>query len=244
MIGVSRLALGPVLLVQGRRVRRLALRLPEAAGPRDGVEGDAAAGEPMRLLVIGDSSAAGVGVAHQHEAVAQPAAVALAARTGRPVAWRLIAQSGIDTAGALALVAQHDLGPADVVVFALGVNDVTAQRVGPGFVTAYAALVDHVLERTGARFALVNGVPPMHVLSALPQPLRWYLGRCAARNDGLLAQWVRDRPHFDFLPLHWAARAEALARDGFHPGAAQYQAWAGLIAERAAVRLAQRGAAA
>ncbi|KAB0649370.1 SGNH/GDSL hydrolase family protein, partial [Burkholderia diffusa] len=53
-------ALGPLLLMQGRRVRRVTPRLAEAAGPRDGTAGD---GPPLRVLVLGDSAAAGVGVA-------------------------------------------------------------------------------------------------------------------------------------------------------------------------------------
>jgi lysophospholipase L1-like esterase len=238
VIGASRLALAPVLLVQGRRVRRLALRLPEADGPRDGIEGAATGDAPLRLLVVGDSTAAGVGVATQHEAIAQPAAAALAARTGRPVAWQLVARSGVDTRGALELVRRAELAPADVVLVCLGVNDVTAQRVGAAFVTDYAALVLHLQSRTGARHVLVNGVPPMHVLPTLPQPLRWYLGRCAARNDRLLAAWARTRPDLVFLPLDWAARPEALAADGFHPGPSQYARWATLVAEQAAARLA------
>jgi len=42
-IWIYKMLLGPVLLVQGRRMRRTALRLPEAAGERAGVvalEGD------------------------------------------------------------------------------------------------------------------------------------------------------------------------------------------------------------
>ncbi|EKS9872121.1 SGNH/GDSL hydrolase family protein, partial [Burkholderia cepacia] len=41
-------ALGPLLFAQGRYVRRVTPRLPEAAGPRDGVAGD---GPPLRVLV-------------------------------------------------------------------------------------------------------------------------------------------------------------------------------------------------
>lgn len=73
------LLLGPLLLWQGRRVRATALRLPEAAGPRT------AEGSALRLLIVGDSSAAGVGAAHQDEALAGRLAQALAARLGRPV---------------------------------------------------------------------------------------------------------------------------------------------------------------
>ena len=78
MLILGKLLLGPLLLAQARRLRKTALRLPEAAGPRSGVEFPALraalVAEPLRLLVVGDSSAAGVGVDHQEQALAQPLA--------------------------------------------------------------------------------------------------------------------------------------------------------------------------
>ena len=62
MLAICKYALGPVLLAQGLRMRRVALRLPEAAGPREGRVGEPR-GRPLRLLFLGDSSAGGVGVA-------------------------------------------------------------------------------------------------------------------------------------------------------------------------------------
>ena len=63
---LARLLLAPILLAQGRRVRQIALALPEATGPREGVSG---VGLPLRLLVLGDSAAAGGGAATQTEAL-------------------------------------------------------------------------------------------------------------------------------------------------------------------------------
>src|SRR5689334_20066239 len=60
------IALVPLLALQGRRVRRVTPRLPEPPGPRAGLAGD---GPPLRLLILGDSSAAGVGAPSQDEAL-------------------------------------------------------------------------------------------------------------------------------------------------------------------------------
>ena len=49
------LLLAPWLIWQGRKVRKNTLRLPEAAGPREGQQGS---GTSLRLLVLGDSAAA------------------------------------------------------------------------------------------------------------------------------------------------------------------------------------------
>lgn len=82
---LAKLLLAPLLIWQGRRVRATALRLPEAAGERS-LDGGA-----LRLLIVGDSSAAGVGAAHQDEALAGCLARSLAAQLGRPVGWQLVA---------------------------------------------------------------------------------------------------------------------------------------------------------
>ena len=60
-------SIGALMFIQGILVRRRAVELPEAKGPRAGIVGK---GKPLRLLVIGDSSAAGVGVNTQDEAIA------------------------------------------------------------------------------------------------------------------------------------------------------------------------------
>lgn len=219
----GKILFGPILLLQGRRVRRTTLRLPEAAGPRDGIAGETFQVEPLHLLVVGDSSAAGVGVDEQADALAQPLALALSHSLQRPVAWQLRAQSGVDTAEACALLA--DLRLADVLVSVLGVNDVTAQHGPQRFIDDYRRLLDRVRAEATAPLFFACGLPPMHLLPALPQPLRWYLGACATRLDHALQAWIAATPGAHFFSLRWGQGGE-VARDGFHPGPAQYRNWA------------------
>lgn len=241
MLTLYKALLGPVLLIQGRRLRRTALRLPEAAGPRSGVEGCAALSPPLRILVIGDSSAAGVGVDEQAEALAQPVARLLATRTGRPVAWQLVAKSGVNTSEARVLLSHAELGPADFLVTALGTNDVTSQRAPARFLEDYARLIEDMRRRTGAVGLVVTGLPPLRILPAAPHPLRWYLGRYAARLDGLLEAWVGLDSTARYVSLEWAAKPKEMARDRFHPGHGQYRFWAELVAERIMALLAHKG---
>ena len=226
---LGKILLGPILLFQGKRVRRTALRLPEAAGLRMGVEGANFDGLALRLLVVGDSSAAGVGVERQEQALAQPLAQELAKRLARPVAWQLIAKSGIDTTETMGLLEAEAPQPADVLVTALGVNDVTGQRSGEHFVGDYGRMLDTVRKRAGISLFVANGLPPMHLLPALPQPLRWYLGQYAFRLDHALQRWIAGMPDARYLSLHWGEGGD-VARDGFHPGPLQYRRWAKKLA--------------
>ncbi len=59
--------LAPILIFQGKSVRKNTLRLPEASGQRKGIQGS---GETnIRILIIGDSASAGVGIDRQANAL-------------------------------------------------------------------------------------------------------------------------------------------------------------------------------
>ncbi|MBQ0946285.1 SGNH/GDSL hydrolase family protein [Ideonella sp. 4Y16] len=235
---LAKLALGPLLIAQGRQVRRQALRLPEAAGPRSGVAGEGAA--RWRLLVLGDSSGAGVGVAHQDQALAAPLAAALAARLGGAVAWRLLATTGHTAADALQALREAELAPADLLVTALGVNDAVGQTRPQRFVATLDAIHAEAQARCGVRCTLHSALPPMGRFPLLPQPLRWVMGRDAARLDAALARHVAGRSDRRHVPLP-AVPAGPLdgwvAEDGFHPGPRGYPAWAQALAEAGAAVL-------
>jgi lysophospholipase L1-like esterase len=224
----TKLALGPVLLPQAAWLRRTSLRLPEAPGAREGEIGQ---GETrLRLLVLGDSSAAGVGLADQAQGLALPLAHKLSERLQGAVSWQLVARTGVNTGEARELVAQTTLRPADVVVTALGVNDVSSQNSAQKFVEQTALLWSEVKQRSGARWAVLSGLPPMHLLSAVPQPLRWYLGRYAAWLDGAVRRWSEEQG-LGHCALQWAADPAMLSHDGFHPGPALYPLWTDRLAE-------------
>lgn len=66
LLSILKIVLAPVLAVQGRQVKKNTPRLPEAKGPRKGIQENG--GKQIRLLILGDSAAAGVGVDHQDHA--------------------------------------------------------------------------------------------------------------------------------------------------------------------------------
>lgn len=214
-------ALAPVLVAQGLVVRRRALRLPEAAGPRAGTSGR---GPRLGLLVLGDSAAAGVGAATQDEALVGRLRDRLARR--HRVDWRLVATTGHTAADALAALAALDAFRVDLAVTSVGVNDVVARTPLRRFRRTAGDLVEG-LRRRGAGGIVLSGVPPMGRFPLLPQPLRGVLGARATELDAVLAEVARERGAVH-LPMRFAAGLgpEHMAPDGFHPGPAIYRAWA------------------
>lgn len=234
------LPLAPLLLWQGRRVRRVTPRLPEATGPRAGRR--PGQGAPLRLLVVGDSSAAGVGVTRSSQALIGQLLDQLAAQTARPLVWRVVARTGVTTEEARALLEASPAEPFDVAVVALGVNDVTALHPARRWRAAVARLQTTLIQRHQVKAVLWSGLPPMHRFPALPQPLRAVLGLHARGLDQELAHFCRSAGKGAVRTMHVSMpdlQAQGfIAADGFHPGRAAYRLWAQTLAP---VVLAQAG---
>lgn len=216
--------LAPLLLKQGKQVRKQALRLPEPAGSRKGSEGK---GAPLRLLILGDSAAAGVGVNNQKEALSGRLVSELSQR--HTVHWQLWAQTGHTTADALVNLFLREPQLFDVVVVSLGVNDVTGHTDVGSFLRQQYALVRRLRHDFGAKLVLLNEVPPMDQFPALPQPLRWYMGVRAKLLNQLLEQVAAEQENCEILRVSYTQQGKSaedfMARDGFHPGFEGYKLW-------------------
>jgi len=213
-------ALAPILIAQAWHVRRVTPRLAEPSGARTGAAGS---GPPLRLLIAGDSSAAGVGVASQRDALSGQLGPALEALFA--LYWGLEARTGFTVKNLLDHLKSIRPEPFDVALLCVGVNDVTAHTAERNWLARHAALIELLSDRFGVGHVIFSGLPPMHVFPALPQPLRWYLGARAARLDAALDELVRRDARCEMLRVAFPLQAAFMAADGFHPGAAAYRLW-------------------
>jgi lysophospholipase L1-like esterase len=227
------IGLAPVLLCQGFYVRRVTPKLPEADGLRQGETGS---GPLLRLLLIGDSAAAGVGASTQEQALIGNIVANLA--DNFRVQWALHARTGETTRSALKWLAEIPWrSPAansvpTAIVVSLGVNDVTSNRLLVKWLADLAKLRGLLQTKFGATQVIFSGVPPMHRFPALPQPLRWYLGARARRFDQALRSWAENCAGCDYLQAPDSDYAGMMASDGFHPGPAMYALWGAAVARR------------
>lgn len=215
------LPIAPLLLLQGLYVRKVTPRLPEAAGARSGETG---AGPPLRLLILGDSAAAGVGAETQQQALAGQLVERLAG--DYRLSWQLWAVNGRTSGQCLTLLEQHAAEPFDSVLISLGVNDLTGGRSLKKWLHQQSLLTELLLGKFSARHIIFTPLPPMQHFPALPQPLRWVLGARAKQFNRSLQGFVTTRPHCSLLAFELPMQAEFIASDGFHPSATTYGLWA------------------
>lgn len=224
---LARAPLLPVLVAQAVAVRRNALILPEPPGARSGRIGR---GDPLRVLIAGDSSAAGVGAPAQDEALSGQLARALAPHF--KLSWRLEAATGATTKATIASLSQMAAEPFDIAVLALGVNDVTRMVSRRKWSGQQRALHGLLRERFGVRRIYASGLPPMGLFPLLPQPLRWVLGAHSARLDGALAGIAAQSDMVSHIPFDFPHQARFFAEDGYHPSPVAYTHWGGVLKKR------------
>jgi lysophospholipase L1-like esterase len=244
----AKLLLSPMLVAQATLARSRQPRLPEPEGARQGVaQPPTAAPQPgkkrkaaapvLRLLVVGDSSAAGVGVAHQTQALAPQLAQCVAEQTGAAVHWQLLAQSGLTTAQANDMLHGAVHTAADLVVVLTGVNDVVDQVPSAQAVQARDVLANRLRNAKGVQHVVFAPLPPVHQFPALPQPLRWVAGADAQRHNRALAGWAHTRSDVSCVDMSMPLNRGVMAADGFHPGEPVYRYCAGAIAEHIATQV-------
>ena len=171
---LSTFALLPVIVIQGVKVRKNTPRLLEASGDRDGLIGQ---GQPLSLLILGDSAAAGVGVETQQDALS--GAIISQLKTEYTLHWKLHAKTGHTTKQVYQAIQQLEPKKYDVVVTSVGVNDVTKLISAKTWIKQQKQLFTQIQNHFQPKLIIVSGVPPMQHFPALPNPLAWLFGQYA-----------------------------------------------------------------
>lgn len=213
----------PLAMLQGLWVLQRTPRLPAPDGTagRIGV----GLGTAWRVVGLGDSIMAGMGVREQCNSLTATYARLLQGRLQRDVEWQVHGLNGATSTAVL-----HKVAPgapaANVYLVSVGVNDATRGVSPTRFARNLHGLADLLQRKSPGATILFGGVPPMECFPALPWPLNSVLAR-RARELQRAAQEVAARQErmlcFEFPS---AMPVEQFAADGFHPAEAACQRWA------------------
>lgn len=219
----------PVYVWQGVGVRLRVRRLLPAPGARSGrIEGE---GPELRLLVVGDSSAAGVGLADLEQGFAAQLARQLSRRTGRRVFYRT---AGFNSAISDELrdhVLPH-IEPRDWthVFISVGTNDIKNFRSARAWKKGFGGL----LYALGARFPQSrlywSNVMLMTRVPALP-PLLGRILEARARLLNRVGDTLCAERGATAIPRMLDFGSDAFCDDGFHPSASGMTAWSAHVAD-------------
>jgi lysophospholipase L1-like esterase len=214
-----------LLLGQAKLARRV-VGPPSATPPvGDGLYGSAG-GEPLTLALLGDSSAAGLGVQETWQTPGVLLATGLADAAGRPVQLVTAARVGARSADLVQQIEQVRPHHPDVVVVMIGANDVTS-RTRPSEAVEHLGRAVRRL-RAGGVEVVVCTCPDLGTVEPILQPLRlvarvWSRQMAAAQTIAVVEAGGRTVSLGDVLGPEFAARpTELFGPDRFHPSAMGY----------------------
>ena len=196
-------------------------RLPEPVTSKQGLVG---AGPELSLLLIGDSSAAGVG-AETAEASLLGQLINLLSQDHR-LRYHMLAETGKTTAQTIDDIKALPAQKFDVVISALGVNDVTSQVSIKTWCEQQLDLIQLLKQKFTPQQIIMSGLPPVRDFPALPWPLNSYMGTYADQLDRALLAITEADSTVTFHSLRNYPDEALCASDGFHPGPEVYRLWA------------------
>ncbi len=213
-----------VALPQGLWLKRNACRMPEAAGPRAMSVGTKKSSS-LKLLFLGESPAAGVGIQSINDAVSARVAHNLAAIS--QINWQLLAKNGITVKDLLIKLQHTPTHIPDISIINMGVNDCTTFTSCTQWKKQIIGLVKELKNR-GSKYIFFTAVPPLQQFPLLPAPLNWLMGHRAKLLNALLED-ICQQHHIQFLPFSAQLTPELISIDGYHPNEKGAKLWANAI---------------
>jgi len=191
----------------------------------DGIYGEGP-GEPISFVVLGDSTACGLGVKEPDETPGALLATGLAALSGRSVRLTVVAKSGAETRHLDEQIDRALPVHPDLALIIIGANDVT-HRTLPS--ESVRLLVHGVRRLRDAGAEVVVGTcPDLGTVEPLAFPLRqlaraWSRRLAAAQTIACVEAGARTVSLGSLLgPEFAAAPRELFSSDRFHPSATGY----------------------
>lgn len=215
-----------VVRAEARLARHIVGPPTEEAPDADGHYGSGP-GRPVEILVLGDSTAAGLGADHPDHTVGAIVARGVAALTGRSVRLTNTAVVGAESGDLerqLALALEDVLVP-DLAVVMVGANDVT-HRIDRS--TAVRHLEQTVRRLRALDVEVVVGTcPDLGSVEPLAQPLRllmrrWSRDLAAAQTVAVVEAGGRTVSLADLLGEEFSGSRELFSGDRYHPSSAGY----------------------
>ena len=228
----------PFYVTLGPVIRSRTIRMAPAFGPTRGtVPGR---GKPIRLLVLGDSSIAGVGVARMHHSLPARIAEEMAERTGRTVIYSAYGNNSAVARDLRDYVVPNL--PAEAfthIVLVVGANDAKNFHSGARWRQEFGTLLYALRTRYPDADLVWSRLFEFRKLPAIPAPLGWFLDLrrsivCRIADELCLERGAHAAP---FMPV---THADGLSLDGFHPSALGCRMWGAHLA-RFMVSIERRG---
>jgi lysophospholipase L1-like esterase len=228
--GIALLPVAPFLYLQGQITRWKVGLLPEADGGPSGrtADGD----DTAQLLVIGESTVAGLGARNHQLALAGQFAQRLSHRIERAVEWHVVGRNGVTARRTIDELLP--LVPAkrfDYVLLGIGGNDVMKLSSPVTWRRDMLELLGKLRDMNPDAVIFVSNCPMIVASPVIPQPIKGLLWQLSKMHNANILEFTRDMERVIYYPQPPAVDIEGFFADGIHPSERGYSDWAEAMME-------------
>ncbi len=224
------LPFSPFLYLQGQQTRRKVGVLPGAGGETIGSAGSGR--ESVKLLVIGESTVAGLGARSHKTAMAGQFAGRLSSRLGKTVNWTVLGKNGVTARRTIdELVPMIPGETYDYILVGLGGNDVMKLSSPRKWRRDMTELLGILRKRNPNAAFFLSNCPMIKLSPAIPHPIKFILWELSKLHDANIKDLTRtmDRVFYYHQPRH--PPPEGFFADGIHPSEKGYSDWSDSMME-------------
>ncbi len=229
------LPLLPLMYYQGKKIRQSVPKLPEASGNIGKVVNQST---PLKIITIGESTIAGVGVKTHEEGFSGTLAKELSAQIKRSIDWGVYAKSGFTakmvTERIIPNIHENDT---DLIIIGLGGNDAFTLNTPTRWKRDICKLIESLRKKFEHTPIVFTNMPPIKEFPAFTPLIRFTLGNLVEILGEELQNVVSKFPNVYYYSRiitidDWIHRlgidepAEKFFSDGVHPSKLTYQTWA------------------
>lgn len=222
--GIFLLPFAPFLFLQGQFVRRKIGVLPDAQGKKRGIKGHFP--ETVKMLVIGESTVAGLGAKTHETALAGQFAHFLSEKIGKSVEYFVIGKNGVTAEKTMKLLVPQipENEKFDYIMLGVGGNDVLKLNSPRKWRRDAIKLINFMREKYPDAIMFMTNAPAVHLSPVLPQPIKFLLGNLSALHDKNSREFIpqMDRIYYFHRPDDIT---EGFFADGIHPSEKGYTDW-------------------
>ncbi len=231
----------PILYLQGKKVRKKIPELPEAKGDSGIANGNSE--DNIQLIILGESTIAGVGVITHEEGFSGSLARELTQLTGKTVKWKVYAKSGFRAKEVtIQLVPKIKEANLDFIAIGLGGNDAFQLNTPSGWKKDIQELIEVLRLKYPKTPIIFANMPPIHIFPAFTPLMQQTIGGLVEILGKELKQLIDSQEnvyyHAKKITIdYWANKyhldtdLSLYFSDGVHPSKLTYQIWAKDFAE-------------
>lgn len=230
------LPLLPFLYFQGKNIQKKVPKLPEAKEPKGFVNGDFES--TLKILSIGESTIAGVGVDFHKNGFTGALAKTLSTALKSNVNWRVYARSGYTVKQVCKkIIPKIEENTTDLIIVGMGGNDAFTLNSPTKWIIDTKNLINLLHTKFPETPIIFTNMPPVKEFPAFTKPIKFVIGNLVEILGEKLHTSLKDKSNVyynnEVITLkEWSKKHSLPANntkiyfsDGVHPSELTYKVW-------------------